>query len=188
MMAPCGPCADVVCFKDLSLGETPPQHQADELRLPVWVCFVLQILLLDEATSALDSASEAAVSLALQNLAGCAIARDSCSSTGMAAGPTDGISSSSSSGGRTVVMVAHRLSTVRHADQIVVMAHGRVVEQGTHQELLGDPQGGCGTHTSPLSGLHFVKTHNAFLVQKAVGWCFYEGSVNRMLRPVITML
>jgi ABC-type methionine transport system ATPase subunit len=120
------------------------------------MCVVLQILLLDEATSALDSASEAAVSLALQNLAGCAIARDSCSSTGTAAGPTDGISSTSSSGGRTVVMVAHRLSTVRHADQIVVMAHGKVVEQGTHHELLGNPQGRRGhTHTlSFLSAVH----------------------------------
>lgn len=101
---------------------------------------MLQILLLDEATSALDSASEAAVSLALQNLAGTCIARDSLSSTGTPRGPADS-SSSCSSGGRTVVMVAHRLSTVRHADQIVVMARGRVVEQGTHKELLADPQG-----------------------------------------------
>ena len=37
--------------------------------------------------------------------------------------------------GRTVVIVAHRLSTVQHADNIVVMEQGRIVEQGTHAEL-----------------------------------------------------
>ncbi len=102
---------------------------------------LIQILLLDEATSALDSASEAAVSLALQNLAGTSIARDSCSST--ASNPAAGSTPSSSTGGRTVVMVAHRLSTVRHADKIVVMARGKVVEQGTHSALLANPNGEC---------------------------------------------
>ena len=38
--------------------------------------------------------------------------------------------------GKTVVVVAHRLSTVRHADQIIVMEKGKVVEQGTHAELV----------------------------------------------------
>jgi ABC-type multidrug transport system ATPase subunit len=37
---------------------------------------------------------------------------------------------------RTSFMIAHRLSTVRHADQILVLEHGRVVERGTHEELL----------------------------------------------------
>src|ERR1700722_1638915 len=67
-----------------------------------------RILLLDEATSALDTESEAAVQAALACLRQ----------------------------GRTTIVVAHRLSTVRDADLIVVMADGQVVEQGTHTELL----------------------------------------------------
>ena len=67
-----------------------------------------RILLLDEATSALDAESEAAVQLALTHLRT----------------------------GRTTIIVAHRLSTVRDADLVVVMADGRAVEQGSHGELL----------------------------------------------------
>jgi subfamily B ATP-binding cassette protein MsbA len=67
-----------------------------------------RILLLDEATSALDTENEAAVQEALARLRR----------------------------GRTTIVVAHRLSTVRDADLVVVMADGRAVEQGTHAELL----------------------------------------------------
>ncbi len=67
-----------------------------------------RILLLDEATSALDAESEAAVQAALTRL------RHE----------------------RTTIVVAHRLSTVRDADLVVVLAEGRAVEQGTHAELM----------------------------------------------------
>jgi subfamily B ATP-binding cassette protein MsbA len=66
------------------------------------------ILILDEATSALDTESEMLVQQALNNL--------------MA--------------GRTTIVIAHRLSTVRRADKIIVMDAGRIAEMGAHQELL----------------------------------------------------
>ncbi|WP_219467073.1 ABC transporter ATP-binding protein [Nonomuraea rhizosphaerae] len=66
------------------------------------------VLVLDEATSALDTQTERAVQEALDTLAE----------------------------GRTTIMIAHRLSTVRDADQIVVLDHGRVVERGTHDTLM----------------------------------------------------
>ncbi|MDO5678259.1 MAG: ABC transporter ATP-binding protein [Propionibacteriaceae bacterium] len=82
------------------------------------------ILVLDEATAHLDSESEALVQDALDN------ARE----------------------GRTSIVIAHRLSTVRHADQILVVEGGRVVEHGTHSELLA-----AGGHYATLYSTQFAE-------------------------------
>jgi ATP-binding cassette subfamily B protein/subfamily B ATP-binding cassette protein MsbA len=66
------------------------------------------ILILDEATSAVDTETEAMIQQALERLMQ----------------------------GRTTIVIAHRLSTVRNADQIVVLSEGRIAEQGTHTELM----------------------------------------------------
>ena len=67
-----------------------------------------RVVILDEATASLDSTSEAAVQAAL----------------------TDALD------GRTAIVIAHRLSTIRRADLILVVEHGRIVERGTHDQLL----------------------------------------------------
>ncbi|KAL4366271.1 hypothetical protein GQ457_05G001350 [Hibiscus cannabinus] len=72
-----------------------------------------RILLLDEATSALDAESERVVQEALDRMMG----------------------------DRTTVIVAHRLSTVKNADMIAVIHQGKMVEKGSHSELLEDPEG-----------------------------------------------
>ena len=66
------------------------------------------VLVLDEATAAAAPENEAAIGQALAEL----------------------------TRGRTVIMIAHRLGTIAHADQIVVLDHGRIVEQGHHKSLL----------------------------------------------------
>jgi ATP-binding cassette subfamily B protein len=66
------------------------------------------VLILDEATSALDSVTEIKIQKSLEEL----------------------------SAGRTVMIIAHRLSTVRHADRIIVIGETGIRESGTHEELL----------------------------------------------------
>ena len=70
-----------------------------------------QLLILDEATSALDSENEAAVQAALADVMQ----------------------------GRTCLVIAHRLSTVRSASQVVVLEQGSIVQHGTHADLMAQP-------------------------------------------------
>jgi len=70
-----------------------------------------KLLVLDEATSSVDLKTEARIEAALGNLLA----------------------------GRTSVVIAHRLSTIRRADRILVLGNGRVLEEGTHEELLSRP-------------------------------------------------
>ena len=67
-----------------------------------------RILILDEATASVDSVTEAKIQTALETLLA----------------------------GRTSLIIAHRLATVRHADRIIVLRDGRIYEQGTHEALL----------------------------------------------------
>ena len=79
--------------------------------------FLLIVSVLDEATSALDTLTENSVQEALDRLSG------------------------SGDHPRTVLVIAHRLGTIRNADNIVVLKNGTVCEQGTHEELLAKPNG-----------------------------------------------
>lgn len=68
---------------------------------------------MDEATSALDAVSEELIQKALENL----------------------------TKGRTVLTIAHRLSTIRNADSIAVLQDGKIIEQGSYNQLMSLPQG-----------------------------------------------
>jgi len=102
---------DFVTDYDAAIGERGQRLSGGE-RQRVSIARALlknaPILILDEATSSLDAESEALVQQALQNLME----------------------------GRTTIVIAHRLSTVRRADRIIVLADGRIKESGTHEDLV----------------------------------------------------
>ena len=89
-------------------GSTLSAGQRQLLSFARTLAFNPKILVMDEATANIDTQTESLIQSALENLM-----RE-----------------------RTTIMVAHRLSTIQHADNIIVMHKGRIREQGTHQELL----------------------------------------------------
>jgi ATP-binding cassette subfamily B protein len=82
-----------------------------------------KLLVLDEATSSVDLATEARIEKALDKLLA----------------------------GRTSIVIAHRLSTVRRADRILVMGEGRVLEEGTHDDLIAHPSAYRRLHESQFA-------------------------------------
>src|SRR5690606_11547979 len=85
-----------------------PGGQKQRLSIARAVLRNTPILILDEATAAVDVETEARIQQAIQKLAGT----------------------------RTIIVIAHRLSTVKKADQILVLKEGQIVERGTHEELI----------------------------------------------------
>ena len=89
-------------------GSTLSAGQRQLLSFARTLAYDPKILVLDEATANIDTETETLITQALARLMD----------------------------GRTTIMVAHRLSTIQHADKIIVMHHGEIKESGTHQELL----------------------------------------------------
>ena len=89
-------------------GATLSQGQRQLLSFARAVAFEPRIFVLDEATANIDTETEVLIQQAIDNLMK----------------------------GRTAIVIAHRLSTVRNVDRILVLNHGRIVEEGSHQQLL----------------------------------------------------
>ncbi|MBO5283259.1 MAG: ATP-binding cassette domain-containing protein, partial [Lachnospiraceae bacterium] len=89
-------------------GSTLSAGQRQLISFARTLAYEPRILVLDEATANIDTETESLITQALSTLME----------------------------GRTTIMVAHRLSTIQHADKIIVLHHGRIRESGSHQELL----------------------------------------------------
>src|SRR5262249_5899151 len=103
---------DLPAAYDTMLGErgtTLSGGQRQQLAIARALLKDAPVLILDEPTAALDAESERLLGLGLDRLMS----------------------------GRTTIVIAHRLSTIRRADRIVVLERGRIVESGTHEQLLG---------------------------------------------------
>ena len=87
--------------------------QKQRINIARAICADPAIMIMDEATSSLDSDSEAAIQRAMTRMLA----------------------------NRTSFVVAHRLSTIKNADQIILLDHGVIAEQGTHEELMAIPDG-----------------------------------------------
>ena len=107
-------------------GSTLSAGQRQLLSFARTLAYDPTILVLDEATANIDTETEALITSALAKLME----------------------------GRTTIMVAHRLSTIQHADKIIVMHQGQIKEAGTHQELLAQTEHAedlpCGIKTGIL--------------------------------------
>lgn len=113
------------------------------------------LLIADEPTAAMDARAEHAVFQSLQS--------PQRASAGTANGSTPGAT-------RTTVLITHRLANVRHADQIIVLDHGRITEQGTHEELMA--------HGGGYAEL-FTLQARAYLDAGGFRYAQYEPPMNR---------
>ncbi len=100
------------------------------------------LLVADEPTAAMDARAEQAVFRSLQSLSRAGVATDGAATdgaglyrAGLDGSGADGAGADGAGMRRTTLLITHRLANIRHADQIVVLERGRIIEQGTHDEL-----------------------------------------------------
>ena len=98
------------CFNTMLIGDGANLSQGQRQLLAIARAAIADppVLILDEATSSIDTRTEQIVQQGMDNLMK----------------------------GRTVFVIAHRLSTIRNSDAIMVLEHGRIIERGTHEDLI----------------------------------------------------